>query len=155
MNFQDRFNTSLYWTKQVIVLAYILFACYGLLLVITWTFDNEDVIHTPPGTIDNSMTFPGDIVVFKQPIQKFRDCPGEVYRSLLGECGLHHIQPVPATLDPGEHIVTIPVEIPLSFQKGSCEFVSKFRYFCNPVDYIFQRKIYSSFPIQFTVGEKP
>ena len=154
MNIQDQFKISILWIKNLIVLLYYLLACYGLFLVVFWILDNKDVIHLPPGTVDNYRTFPGDIVVFKQPIQKFRDCPGEVERSIFGECGLLHLNTVTTSLDVGEHIITIPVEIPLSFQKGSCEFESKFRYYCNPMDYIFIRKTYSSFPIQFTVGEK-
>lgn len=155
MNIKESISTSFIWTFRLLSLAYYTLAFYGLIIIIGWIFDDNPVVNLPPGSIDTAKTYPGDLVVFKQPIQKFRDCPGVVDRFIYGDCGILHIPRVNATLEVGSHVITIPVEIPLSFQPGSCQFVSKFNYFCDPLDYIFSRKSYSSFPIMFTLGNKP
>lgn len=135
----------------LIKLGYYAVAAYGLFLILVWWNDVETPIAFGEQTVSKQQVKPGDSVVFTQVLTKKRLCIGEVNRWLEGSCGFKQISENNAVLSTGSHVVTIPVMIPTNFLEGSCQFRSRHYYICNPLDWIFNRKIYYSTPIEFKV----
>lgn len=138
--------------KLTISIGYYIAALFGLFLIITWIFDNEPPIKFLLGSITPTLASPGDIIQVNQILEKTRTCPGEVTRILQGECGLVHISTNSAILEKGINDITIPVILPLGIKPGNCNFISQHSYICDPLDLLFNRKIYKSPNIPFKVG---
>ena len=137
--------------KTFIELCYYFLAAYGLIVLLYWWSDNTLPIKIIVGSINKTVVRPNEVAVFDQHIQKFRVCPGEVYRYIRGDCGFYDVPPIAAALKEGTHSVRIPVQIPSNFQTGSCYFFSIHKFKCNPLDFIFDRRNIVSDPISFFV----
>lgn len=137
--------------KRAIELCYYLLACYGLILLVFWFFDNEPPIKIILSKVDRSVVRPGGVIVFEQHIQKFRQCPGKVSRFIRGDCGFLDLPTISTALRDGNHVVRIPVDIPSNFQSGSCYMFSIHTFRCNILDSILNRRNIISDPIPFYV----
>lgn len=138
--------------KKVLSFCYYLLGFYGLLLLIWWLVDYRLVVELGQGTINKVDASPGETLVVNQPIQKFRNCYGRVYRFLVGECGIHPLVESEAITEKGDQdILIIPFVVPYSSMPGKCSFEAIHRYYCDPLDLLFNRKTYKAPPILFTV----
>ena len=137
--------------RYCIQIGYYCIALYGLFLIIFWWSDDNPVIQFSQGSVDKLEAKSGEVVVFLQPITKFKQCPGQVDRFFSGECGLYHYPTNNTTLPIGEQVIILPLELPPTLISGNCQFNSNFSYDCNPVDYVFNRQFFVAPPIRFKV----
>ena len=137
--------------KRIVQFCYYILAFYGLCLLIFWFFDSASPFKIILGKTNKTVVHPGEIIVFEQHIQKFRECPGKVSRFIRGDCGFLDLPVINTALREGNHIVKIPIEIPSHFQTGSCYMFSIHRFECNPLDRILNRRNIVSDPIPFYV----
>lgn len=135
----------------MIRMVYYTLAAYGLLLVFMWWQDDTSPVIFGSASVSTPAVRPGDTVIFTQEITKNRMCLGEVNRWIEGECGYKSISENNAVLPIGVHQLVIPVTLPVNFIPGECKFMSRNHYICNPMDFLFNRKIYYSTPIRFKV----
>lgn len=142
---------GLSWLFLAIRIGYYTLAAYGLFLVVLWWKDDSAPIVFEESAISKPIVRPGESVLITQRIIKTKLCFGSVYRWLEGDCGFKLLSNNDAILSVGPHNLSIPVTIPLDLLSGPCRMMSRHQYACNPLDYIFNRKIYYSPPIHFEV----
>lgn len=140
------------WIGVLTRIGYYAMAGYGLFFLVFWYVDYRSVIQFGDGSIHPKEVTPGTTVIVSQQIKKMRDCPGEVYRYLTGDCGIFPVMQnetiIPVDFD-GE--IKLSFTVPWTAQPGSCSFNSRHRYYCNPLDLLFNRNYYSAEPLNFRV----
>lgn len=142
------------YIRSALVLIYYILAAYGLFMLLIWLADSAPVAVFAQGRMDISEVKPGSAFVVYQPIRKLRDCDGEVYRYISGECGVMPIWSGKTTVRQGfAGNLILPIELPRQARTGQCEFRSKIHYFCNPLDFIFDWRVVETPPIYFRVVE--
>jgi len=139
------------WAYLLIRLGYYTVAAYGLFLLVVWWQDTTPPIVFKEAAISATRVQPGERVVVTQHLYKQRQCLGDVNRYLEGACGYKSLSENNAVLSLGAHQIIVPITIPADFLSGCCQFMSRYQYVCNPLDYLFNRKIYYSPPIEFEV----
>jgi len=137
------------------LLFYIVVSCfsvYGMYLLQDWWKDNSPAVSFGQGDITPTIVRPGDKMLVHLTVNKLRNCDGEVFRVVTGECGHHVLAHVEATLDKGfSGRVTLPFQLPHEAIPGDCGFRVHARYNCNPFDWIMQRQVFVSDLIPFKV----
>lgn len=118
----------------------------------TWFNDNARVLEYAQGTISSPVVRPFESVVVYQPYQKFRECPGYVTRYYNGECGTLVISQGKTHAKAGTKGQLIyKLSIPDELLSGQCSWNVQVQYYCNPLDYMINRQVYNSPPIEFRV----
>lgn len=135
----------------LIRMGYYTVAAYGLFLLVVWWQDTAPPIIFEGSSISKSQVQPGETVLITQNLTKQRLCFGEVNRWLEGACGYKSLFENNAVLPVGQHQLLITVAIPANSLQGACRFMSRHQYTCNPLDYLFNRKMYYSPPVNFEV----
>ena len=148
-----RFCEKLRPVLMALVYATILFfAGYGMWLMFAWWHDTAPAVHFMPGEISPTSGRPGDKLIAHLPIHKLRDCPGDVIRTIIGECGYHVVSSGPTALNKGfEGRLTYALRIPYEAIPGECGFRVQARYVCNPFDLLWHRQVHQSPIIPFKV----
>lgn len=141
----------LLWGYRLIRAGYYLVALYGLFLLVSWWHDSKPPINFGPSSVLPQQVHRGDTVVIHQDITKTRDCIGKVNRYLEGPCGFIPLIESSPVLPVGNRDLVFTVNVPKNALPGACQFISRHQYFCNPLDFIFNRKIYIANPVKFTV----
>ena len=139
------------WAYLLIRLGYYTVAAYGLFLLAVWWQDTIPPIIFMNSSISATRVHPGEHVIVEQDLMKQRLCLGDVNRWLEGACGYKSLSETNAVLPLGAHQLQIPITISMDFRPGACRFMSRHQYICNPLDYVFNRKIYYSPPVDFEV----
>lgn len=117
-----------------------------------WFADQGVVITFGQGTATPEVVRHGDMLTIFQPAHKYRDCDGTIRRVISGDCGHHVIWEGPSSLIKGfDGRLVLPVRIPFELIPGQCSFKIYARYYCNPVDRFFERQVYESPKVEFTV----
>jgi hypothetical protein len=134
---------------QFIILA---LSAYGLYLLFVWNQDVGPVLVFGQGEASLKEVHLDEVIIFYQPIKKFRSCPGMSQRILLGDCGYHVVSEVNTYLPaPFDGRITLPVKIPHYAIPGNCNFMILTKFVCNPLDLVKTPRIYQSPRIPFKV----
>jgi len=144
-------ENMLLWICRLIRVGYYLVAVYGLFLLISWWYDTRPPIQFGNSTVSSQQVRRGDTIVIHQNVTKLRECMGEVNRYLEGPCGFRPLTGNNPILPVGSHDLVFTVTVPETALSGECQFISRHQYFCNPLDFIFNRKVYVANPVLFTV----
>ena len=133
------------------------FACFVsvpfcLWLWYGWFADQGQVIAFGQGTATPAVVRHGDTLTIIQPAHKYRNCDGTIRRVFTGACGHHVVWEGPSSLIKDfDGQLVLPVRIPFELIPGQCSFKIYARYYCNPVDRFFERQVYESPEVNFTV----
>lgn len=139
---------------SILTLVFVLWGMWGWREVASWYEDDAPVMAFGQGEAAQSIGYPSEVIVFYQPIRKFRDCEGEIQRVVTGACGHIVVSETHSTLKAGfEGRLTLPIQIPYEAIPGPCGFQVHARYNCNPFDRLLQRQVFVSPIIPFTVRE--
>lgn len=117
-----------------------------------WTHDDAPVVKMEPGYADKTEVAYGEMITFRQPVEKLRQCDGEVQRVISGDCGRLVVWAGKTSVVKsysGEMV--FPIRIPFDLKPGACSFRVHVRYFCNPLDHWLGRHVYESPGIPFVV----
>lgn len=143
------FDQWLFLALRVIVVA---LSLYGGYLLIGWWQDDSPVVEYPLGEASTTTARPNDVVIFYQPVRKFRNCWGTVRRVVMGDCGFFVISEAQAWIQaPWEGRLTYAIQIPHEAIPGDCGFQVVTRFICTPFDLWSHARIVSTSPIKFRV----
>lgn len=142
------------WLLRVLKIGYIAVAVLGLYLVVQWAMDVNPVVRLAEGTITPKIVMPGQKFFVVQPIEKLRDCPGRITRSLEGDCGSFELSVTDAVLPSGfDGRIRLIYPMPEVASSGTCWLTSHHRYWCDPLDWVLDRRRYVAPRIEFRVAQ--
>lgn len=138
----------------ILYITIIVFSIYGMYLLHFWWSDDSPVVEFGKGVIVPEVVHRGETALVYIDVKKLRDCYGETERILTGACGYHVLLQRPSVLKKDfEGRLTLSIQIPHEVIPGMCFFKVYARYTCNPFDWIFQRQVFESPEIPFTVKD--